>query len=176
MTDLEEWEMKKKRGEVTGDKPSIIIGYNAAVFQIKDERGDKWNVTGADGFRVTRKKKTWGNHMKSTRDIPALTPSQIEMQNRLYVGNRWLMPGDAEEMLENSFGLSQVINSFYKAREWDSNTKTARLMKKYGTKAVLLLRKHPLFDDPIWAFWNILETLRQYGEEVQKEMLKDVAK
>jgi len=176
MTDLEEWKLKKKRGEVEGEHPpASVIGYTPATFSLKDERGDKWNVTGADGFRVTRKKKTWGNHMKSTRNIPGLTAAEIETQNKLYVGNRWLMKETAEEILENSFGLSQQINRFYKDRGWNPNSKAAKFMKKWGTKAVLLLRQHPLFDDPVWAFWNILNELKEYGAEVQKDMLKEVA-
>ena len=82
----------------------------------------------------------------------------------------------AEEILENSFGISQFINKFYKDRGWDPNTKQAKLIKKYGSMAVLLLRKHPLFDDPWWAFWNILKELDEYRQEVQKEILKEVAK
>lgn len=177
MTDLEEWEMKKRRGEIKEDHPpSIIMGYNPAVFKIKDERGDSWNVKGADGFRVTRKKKEWGNHMKKTRDIQAMTSSQIELENRLYVGNRWLTKHKAEEILENSFGLAQVVNKICRDRGWDSKSKQARFLKKWGSKAALLLRQHPLFDDPVWAFWNILNELKEYGEEVQKEMVKSIAK
>lgn len=175
MTDLEEWTMKKKRGEITEDKPpSLVIGYNPAVFSLKDERGDKWNITGADGFKVTRKKKTWGNHMKSTRDIPALTASEIEMQNKIYVGNRWLMKKKAEEILEDSFGFSQYINKFYKSRGLDPYSKGAMRLKKYTAKAWLILRQHPLFDDPKWAFWSILNEYVEFGKEVSKEMQKQV--
>lgn len=113
--------------------------------------------------------------MWKTRKIPPLNAAEIELQNQVYVGNRWLMPETAEEILENSFGLSQFINKFYKDRGWDPNSKGAKLMKKYGTKAWLLLRQHPLFDDPVWAFWNILNELKEYGTEVQKEMVKDIA-
>ena len=173
MTDKEEWEMKKKRGDAKGECPS---GYNPAVFKIRDERGDTWNVTGADGFRMTRKTKEWGNHMKRMYDVPAITSAEIEVENKVFVGNRWLTKEKGEHILEDSFGLSRFVNKFYKDRGWDPNSKGAKLMKKYGTKAWLLLRQHPLFDDPVWAFWNILNELKEYGAEVQKEMLKDIAK
>lgn len=175
MTDLEEWEMKKKRGEETVEHPPAnIIGYTPAYFSIKDDRGDKWNVVGADGFRVTRQHKIWGNHMKDTRDVPALTAAEIELQNKVYVGNRWLMKDTAEEILEDSFGMSKMVNRICKTMNWDEHSKGAKLIKKYGSKAILLLRKHPLFDDPVWAFWNILNEFNEFRIEVGKEMGKEL--
>jgi hypothetical protein len=185
MTDLEEWELKRDRGELdTKDSdgksvrpkhpPSHIIGYTPAIFNIKDERGDKWNVIGADGFRVTRQHKIWGNHMKDTRDIPGLTAAEIELQNKVYVGNRWIMKETAEEILEDSFGMSKMVNRICKTMNWDEHSKGAKLIKKYGSKAILLLRKHPLFDDPVWAFWNILNEFNEFRVEVQKEMTKEL--
>ena len=68
------------------------------------------------------------------------------------------------------------MRALEEGRPEDAKKFWPKFMKKYGSKALLLIRQHPLFDDPVWEFWNIMETLRQYGEEVQKEMLKDVAK
>lgn len=175
MTDLEEWQMRKKRGEEVGEKPpEAVIGFNPAVFKIRDERGDTWNVKGSDGFRVTRNRKTWRNHLLDTRDVPPLTPSQMELEHRLMVANG-LLPNKeiAEEILESSFGISQLVDRICKDRGWDPKSKSAKKIKKYGSKAILLLRKHPLFDDPVWAFWNILNTLKEYGEEVGKEIVKE---
>lgn len=174
MTDLEFWNMRKKRGEEGMEgKP---LGINPATFKIKDENGDSWNVVGADGFKVTKMKKEWGNHMLKTRDIPGLTAKDIEIQMKLFVGNRWLPNKEVgEEILEGSLGLGQTIDRFYKNRGWKGNNKgVAKFLKKWGTKGVLLLRKHPLFDDPVWAFWSILNEFKEFGEEVGKEMEKEL--
>lgn len=174
MTDLEFWEMRKKRGEK--DMESKPLGINPATFKIKDESGDSWNVVGADGFKVTKKKMERGNHMWKTRELPGLTAKDIEVEMKLYVGNRWLPNKHVgHHILEDSMGLSQTINQFYKNRGWNvDESKTAKFVKKYGTKAILLLRQHPLFDDPVWAFWSILNEFKEFGDEVGKEFQKEV--
>lgn len=175
MTDLEFWEMRKKRG-VEREMESKPLGINPATYKIKDENGDSWNVVGADGFKVTKKKMERGNHMWKTREIPGLTAKDIEVEMKLYVGNRWLPNKHvAHHILEDSMGLSQTINQFYKNRGWDvDKSKVAKFVKKYGTKITLLLRRHPLFDDPVWAFWSILNEFNEYTKEVGKEMQKEL--
>lgn len=180
MTDLEWWNLKKARGEISVDEkapPEAVLGINPAVYKIKDDRGDSWNVVGADGFKVTKKKMEWGNHMKKTRDIPGLTAKDIETEMRLYVGNRWLPSKEVgERILEGSLGLGQMIDHYYKNRGWDANKSNfAKFIKHYGSKAVMLLRQHPLFDDPVWAFWSIIneywEFTREAGKEVGKQAI-----
>ncbi len=177
MTDLEWWHKQNPDAKRKGiHPPETIMGINPATYKIKDENGDSWNVVGADGFKVTKMKKEWGNHMLKTRDIPGLTAKDIEIQMKLFVGNRWLPNKEVgEEILEGSLGLGQTIDRFYKNRGWKGNNKgVAKFLKKWGTKGVLLLRKHPLFDDPVWAFWSILNEFKEFGEEVGKEMEKEL--
>lgn len=195
MTDLEWWKKQLEKGDLDeknadgsykldargrrirpSHPPETTMGINPATYKLKDENGDSWNVVGADGFKVTKMKKEWGNHMLKTRDIPGLTAKDIEIQMKLFVGNRWLPNKEVgEEILEGSLGLGQTIDRFYKNRGWKGNNKgVAKFLKKWGTKGVLLLRKHPLFDDPVWAFWSILNEFKEFGEEVGKEMEKEL--
>lgn len=187
MTDLEVWKKQRDNGDLdtedaNGNKirpknpPSVIMGINPYTYKIKDERGDSWNVIGADGYRVTKKKMERGNHMWKTREIEGLSAKDIELEMKLYVGNRWLPNKEVgHHIVENTFGLSQTINQFYKNRGWDvEKSNLAKFVKKWGSKAVILLRQHPLFDDPKWAFWSILNEFYEYSQEVGKEMQKSV--
>ena len=179
MTDLELWKQQNPDLVRKGvHPPETTLGLNPATYKIKDERGDNWNVIGADGFRVTKKKMESGNHMWKTREIPGLTAKDIEVEMKLYVGNRWLPNKESgHHIVENSFGLSQMINQYYKniGRPELADKGMPKFLKKYGSKAILLLRQHPLFDDPKWAFWSILnefvEFTKEAGKEVQKELV-----
>ncbi len=177
MTDLELWKQQHPDLVRKGvHPPEKIMGINPATYKIKDERGDSWNVIGADGFKVTKKKMERGNHMWKTREIPGLSAKDIELEMKLYVGNRWLANKEVgHHIVENTFGLSQTINQFYKNRGWDvDKSKLAKFVKKWGSKGVILLRQHPLFDNPQWAFWSILNEFVEYGKEVGKEFQKEV--
>ncbi len=171
MTDLEYWEMRHKRGDKDlGPKP---LGFNPATYKIKDENGDTWNVVGADGFKITKYKKEWGNHMRKTRNIKGLSAKDLEIQMKLYVGNRWLPNKEVgEEILESAMGLGQTMDGWF-SKEFNK-TKFAKFVRKWGTKTALILRKHPLFDDPWWAFWNILNEYKEFAAEVGKEMEKEL--
>lgn len=187
MTDKEEWKLKRDRGEFDkkdksgktirpDEPPENIIGFNPGMFKIRDDRGDTWNVTGSDGFRVTRKKDEWGNHMWKTRGLPALTPAQIDVRNKLYVGNRWITPDVADKIMEDSFGTGRFLDTLYKRLGIDPDSKGARRLKRLSSKAVILLRQHPFLDDPVWAFWYILNGTWEYVTEAGKEITKEVAK
>jgi hypothetical protein len=112
MTDLEWWEAREKKGEHDiGSKP---IGFNPAAYKIKDNDGDLWNVVGSDGFKVTKMKKEWGNHMLKTRNLPGYTAKDIEIQMKLFVGNRWLPNKEvAEEIVEEAMGLGQTMDRLF---------------------------------------------------------------
>jgi hypothetical protein len=184
MTDLEWWKIQRDKGafDKKDDKGNIVrpkhapestLGINPATYKIKDENGDSWNVVGADGFKVTKMKKEWGNHMRKTRDIPGLSAKDIEIQMKLFVGNRWLPNKEVgEEILEGAMGLGQTMDRLLSKKA--NKTAVAKFIRKWGTKGVMLLRKHPLFDDPAWAFWSILNEFKEFGEEVGKEVQKEV--
>jgi hypothetical protein len=173
MTDLEWWKLRKARGEEKGEPPEAVRGLNPAQYKIKDDRGDNWTVVGADGFKVTKKKETRGNHMWDTRRIPGLKASDIDIQMRRYVGNRWLTKEVSDDIFEGSFGLGQLVHSYYERKGMKVPEKGfAHFMMKYGSKLELLIKKHPLFDDPQWAFWSILNEFWEYTKEAGKDVAK----
>lgn len=83
----------------------------------------------------------------------------------------------SEEMYEQVTGIHREVKWLFDRMGWHGATaqKVEHFVSHWGSKVKTILKKHPIFDDPWWAFWKILDEYKEFAGEVGKEMVKEVA-
>lgn len=183
MTDREAFLDLQRRAKLHGFKEpegKPPIGYQIATYKLVDERGDTWNVKGRDGQRVTLKRKTRGCESWTRDKIPMLRLSDVEPMLRFMSASGMLPTHEtAEDLMGEAFGFGKPMAAFekmYTARTGEPLPKWMKTSTRLANKLAYLVRKHPLFDDPVWAFWSIANEIWTYAGEVSKEVAEKATK
>lgn len=180
MTDRDDYLAQQEKAEKYGiDGPTgpVPVGYATATYKVTDDRGDVWNIRGRDGMRVAKKKMTKGCEAWTKYKMPLIRIGDVEPLFTFMTASGMFPTTDmGEEILGKAFGLGNITEIFEKMyKKRNSGKKLPKWLKnstKLGNKLIFLVRRHPLFDDPTWAFWSIANELWTYAGEVGKEVGK----
>jgi hypothetical protein len=103
--------------------------------------------------------------------------SDVESDMRYWNAKGFITKHKSEEMYEQVTGIHREVKWLFDRMGWHGATakKVEHFVSHWGSKVKTILKKHPIFDDPWWAFWKILDEYKEFAGEVGKEMVKEVA-
>ncbi len=142
-----------------------------------DSRKRKWQVRGRHGERGVVKTMYSGNFGWKEKRMWGWRDSDVEQRTRYLNAIGYLTKDKAEYMYEQAAGVGREVKWLFHKLGLTSPTakRIEHFIAHWGSKAKGLLKKHPLFDDPIWAFWSIANEFVEYTKEVGKEITKEVS-
>lgn len=141
-----------------------------------DSKKRKWQVKGQYGERGTVKDQYVGNFGWREKGQWGWRDSDVEQRTRWLNGVGYLTKEKAEKMYEQVTGINREVRWVFDklGLKGPVAKKVEHFIGHWGSKIKGILKKHPLFDDPVWAFWNITNELVEYTKEVGKEMGKEL--
>ncbi len=180
--------------EVVAQKKGADSPNTFDFVTLTDSEKRKWQVKGRNGERGVVKTKYIGNFGWREKGQWGYRDSDIESRTKYLNAVGFLTKKKADEMYEQATGINGEVTFLAgllglnskpvkAADRWVADRlglkKTllehgGHFMSHWGTKVKSILKKHPLFDDPVWAFWNILNEFWELTQEAGKEIGKEI--
>lgn len=162
-----------KKVWVKSDSPNTID-----YITLKDSNGNKWQVKGRYGERAYIKENTKRFHSFAydQKGKWIYRESDVDVALSALNAKGWITKEKKDDMIASITGVGQGVDNFLKKLGIDTSKGAGRKTRLILTKVIGLIKKHPLFDDPVWAFWSIANELKEYMSEIGKDLTKELAK